>query len=140
MRQVIIYCYIAFASLLFLTEVRATLCCETLSCNTCLPICTECNPGKYCQKDGWSPMIGSVPGVCVDCAAGKYSSTMGAVSMSVCTDCPCGSWQDQPGSTSCISCVKGYFMVDGLPPQFTEQNCDNKCPSGKTTVVISTRG
>ena len=66
--------------------------------------CLDCAIGKF-NAD-------SAAGSCVECAAGRYSDSIGSNSASACTPCAKGKWSDSVGLTDvsgCTSCPKGTY-------------------------------
>jgi hypothetical protein len=70
--------------------------------------CTDCNAGKY------SNTVGAISiSTCTDCEAGKYSNSFGAISISTCTECDAGKYSNTVGSGSCTDCDAGKYSSSG---------------------------
>ena len=75
---------------------------------------------------------------CIQCMAGKYSSSVGAAAASTCIDCVAGKYVDVAGSDAaadCIDCVAGKYVeaddsCDALGIGFygCGGHCIPKCP------------
>jgi len=64
--------------------------------------CDFCEAGKFCSAYGCS--------LCLDCAAGRYSTVLGAISPESCSDCPPGTYSSASGNPSLAFCV-GYALA-----------------------------
>ena len=63
--------------------------------------------------------------ICVPCAEGTYSDTVGQTS---CKQCPEGTYSDTAGQTSCEQCAEGTYSDTA-----GQTSCE-QCPKGKYTV------
>jgi hypothetical protein len=99
-----------------------------------------CLPGSYsatgygscslCAAGTYSSALGaSSSSTCARCAAGMYSSTIGATSSSTCRPCPSGYWSES-GSSS------GYWSESGSSSGYWSESgssfCWAQCPAGQT--------
>ena len=69
---------------------------------------------------------------CINCNAGRYSSSIGATSSSTCTECEAGSYSTKEGavdSNYCTVCIDGFAFRDGSSP-IDGNSCLDICPSG----------
>ena len=97
-----------------------------------IPQCKQCPVGKYKSTGFDATNPNSVPGPCLVCSTGFYTSTTGSVSCSSCTNKPANSvyvltggsspnclYQCNAGygTTSCTACLKGYYNPVNYPPQ-----------------------
>ena len=109
--------------------------------------CTDCPMGKFaltanirtsptqcsdCAAGTYSTDVGATgPHVCEDCPAGTYSEATGVVSSTGCEDCPAGTYMDETGSSDrelCKKCGAGtYSMTPGAP--MSSGFC-LQCPAG----------
>ena len=64
--------------------------------------CASCPAGKYQNTAGNQT-------VCLNCAAAKYSTVIGAVSINNCSSCPVAAFATAAGSSSCLQCEAGYY-------------------------------
>ena len=88
--------------------------------------CSDCAAGTY------STAVGATgPHACEDCPAGTYSEATGVVSPEDCDDCPAGTYMDETGSSSrelCKKCGAGKFSTTPRAP--TELGFCRNCPAG----------
>ena len=72
-----------------------------------LALCKTCGAGKYDSGSG-------DPSPCLDCAAGKWSTTVAATTSSTCKDCAAGKWSTTvaaPVPSTCIDCTDGKYST-----------------------------
>lgn len=70
--------------------------------------CSACTPGTYMAELGWAERS------CVQCAAGTFSSAVGATTSEACALCDNGYFSSRKGQTShssCIECKSGTVSV-----------------------------
>lgn len=100
------------------------------------PWCILCVAGKYKEARGTA--------VCAECAAKKYSTTVGATALSTCLGCPSYSYSPVGSNTSasCI-CNEGYIGVDlgpctqcGAGTYKTGSNRCTDCAAGKYSTAL----
>ena len=84
-------------------------------------LCPNCVAGTYQDQTGTSSCIDCVAGkysttiaatsssMCIACGLGTFSTVVGANSSATCSSCPAGTYQDQTGSTECKDCSAGYY-------------------------------
>ena len=88
----------------------------------------NCPPGQYSvvNQDGSA--------VCNDCAAGKFSPTIGTPSVGGCLDCTAGK-HAASGSGSCIDCAAGKYLA--FEGSSTSSDCID-CAAGKYVGATET--
>jgi hypothetical protein len=85
---------------------------------------TQCEAGMY--------SIGGAS-VCTNCAPGKFSSVVGAVSESFCSVCAPGSYSALEGSTECSGCGAGFYGTEHGSSEF-QSGC-MRCPVGTFSTL-----